>query len=107
MGESYVVNGAKISCTMGAKPSSLTVLPMSRVQMRGVNRANVGDCKPMVNVKPFGVCSTTTMSCVPGCTMWLNGKMDVLIAGMPALLSNSIAICPVGAGVIRITEDGQ
>lgn len=107
MGESYVVDGAEISCTMGAKPSNLKVLPPHRVQLRGANRANVGDCKPMVNVAPFGVCSTTTMPCVPGCAMWMNGKMDVLVGGMPALISNSIAICPVGGGVIRITDDGQ
>lgn len=107
MGASYVVDGAEISCTMGAKSGKLKVIPPHRVKMSGANRANIGDCKPMVNVQPFGVCSTTGMPCVPACAMWLNGKMDVLVGGMPALLSNSIAICPAGAGIIKISDDGQ
>lgn len=107
MAESYVVEGAKLSCTMGSTESSLSVIPPHRVQLRGSNRANVGDCIPMVCVPTFGVCKTTGMPCVPGCTMWMNGKNDVLIGGLPALLSTSIAVCPLGAGMIRITDDGQ
>ena len=39
--------------------------------------------------------------------MWLNGKNDVLVNGMPALLDKSKAICPVGAGILKIEDDGQ
>lgn len=104
---SYVVMGAKLSCTMGAAPTPLTILPPRRVLMSGKPRANIGDCKPMVNVMPFGVCTTTTMPCVPGCSVWMNGKVDVLVDGLPALVDTAMAICPVGGGVIRITDSGQ
>lgn len=107
MGASYVVDGAEVSCTMGAKSGTLKVIPPHRVKLRGSSRANIGDCKPLLNIMPFGVCKTTQMPCVPACVMWLNGKNNVLVGGLPALLSNSIAICPVGAGIVRITDDGQ
>lgn len=101
----YVKDGAEISCTMGAASGKLMVLP-HRVKMCGGNRANIGDCKPMVNILPFGVCKTTGMPCVPACVMWMNGRTDVLIEGLPALLSTSLTVCPAGAGLIRITRDG-
>lgn len=107
MGASYVVDGAELSCTMGANSVKLKVLPPHRVKMSGADRANIGDCKPMVNIMTFGVCKTTGMPCVPACMPWLNGKMDVLVGGLPALLSDSMTMCPAGAGVIRITDDGQ
>lgn len=107
MASSYVVDGAKLSCTMGANSVNLKVIVPHRVKLSGANRANIGDCMPMVNIMTFGVCKTTGMPCVPACAMWLNGKNDVLVGGLPALLSNSMTICPAGAGVIRITDDGQ
>lgn len=107
MGQSYVVNGAKVSCTMGTVDVPLRTTPGRRVKLRGQDRANIGDCIPMVNVGPFGVCKMTHMPCVPACAMWLNGKTNVLVQGLPALLDKSIAICPVGAGVLKIKDDGQ
>ncbi len=107
MGQSYVVHGAKVSCTMGTVEMPLKVLPNRRVKLRGKMRANIGDCKPMVNVGPFGVCKMTKLPCVPACVIWLNGKMNVLVDGLPALLSNSMTVCPVGAGILKIKKDGQ
>lgn len=72
-----------------------------------VDRANIGDCKPMVNVGPFGVCKMTHLPCVPACAVWLNGKTDVLVQGLPALLDQSMAVCPAGAGILKIKDDGQ
>ncbi len=76
-------------------------------QTRGKDRANIGDCVPILNVGPFGVCKTTQMPCVPACAIWLNGKTNVLVQGLPALLDKSMAICPVGAGVLKLKNDGQ
>ena len=107
MGGSFVVNGAKVSCSMGSVEVPLRTTPGRSVKLRGKDRANIADCIPLVNVGPFGVCKTTTMPCVPACAMWLNGKNDVLVNGMPALLDKSKAICPVGAGILKIEDDGQ
>lgn len=107
MSETYVVNGAKVSCTMGAVDAPLRTTPGRRVQIRGKNRANIADCVPLVNVGPFGVCKTTGMPCTPACAIWLNGKNDVLVEGMPALLDKSTSVCPLGAGLLKIEDDGQ
>ncbi len=107
MGQTYVVNGAKVKCTMGTIDAPLRVLPSRRVQVRGKAKANILDCKPMINVGPFGVCKMTHVPCVPACVVWLNGKMDVLVQGAPALLNKSVAICPVGAGILKLKNDGQ
>ena len=92
MGQSYVVNGAKVSCTMGTVDAPLRTTPGRRVKLRGKDRANIGDCKPMINVGPFGVCKTTQMPCVPACALWLNGKMNVLVQGLPALSDEKMAV---------------
>ncbi|MCI8749400.1 MAG: DUF4280 domain-containing protein [Lachnospiraceae bacterium] len=107
MAESYVVNGAKVSCSMGEIESPLRTTPGRNVKLRGKDRANTADCVPLVNVGPFGLCKTTGMPCAPACTVWLNGKNDVLVNGMPALLDKSTAVCPLGAGILKIEDDGQ
>ena len=107
MGKYYVVNGAKVSCSMGTVNAPLRTTPGRRVQLGGKDKANILDCIPMVNVGPFGVCKVTQMPCAPVCTPWLNGKNDVLVGGMPALLDNSITICSVGGGVLKFEDDGQ
>ena len=38
---------------------------------------------------------------------WLKGKTNVLVGGMPALMSDSMAICACGGGIIKIQKDGQ
>ncbi|MCI9123566.1 MAG: DUF4280 domain-containing protein [Eubacterium sp.] len=107
MGQSYVVNGAKVKCSMGTVAVPLRTTPGRRVKVHGKDKANIMDCKPMINVGPFGVCKMTHVPCVPACFIWLNGKTDVLVQGFPALLNKSIAICPVGAGVLKLKNDGQ
>lgn len=107
MGESYVVSGAKISCSMGTADAPLRTAPGRLVKLRGKDRANITDCVPLLNVGPFGVCKLTKMPCVPACAVWLKGKNDVLVQGMPALLSGSMAVCPAGAGILKIKDDGQ
>jgi hypothetical protein len=105
----YVVNGATLKCVLGAAPSTLTVLPVNRVQINGKAKANIMDCKPMVNIKPFGTCAKMAppVPCTPMVAAWLKGKTNVLVGGMPALMSDSMAICACGGGIIKIQKDGQ
>jgi hypothetical protein len=109
MGTEYVVEGAALKCTMGISSSKLAVIPPHRVQLRGKNMANIGDCKPFVSVPPFGGCKVTSppKPCTPACSMWLGGKADVHIQGMPALLDDSFTMCPAGGGMITISDSGQ
>ena len=39
MGKNYVVNGATLKCVLGATPSTLTVLPINRVEINGKAKA--------------------------------------------------------------------
>ena len=115
--------GAVLQCSFGAAPSSLVVLPINRVLAEGPPAANIMDHKPMINIMPFGVCSSlanpsvaaataaamgalTPMPCVP-MTMspWVTGAPTVLIANIPALNNTSKCMCN-WAGVISINFAG-
>lgn len=115
--------GAMLTCTFGAAPSSMMVLPMSLV-LTAVPDANIMDNKPMLNVLPFGMCMSmsnpmviaataaalgvpTPMPCIP-MTMapWVPGSPTVLLGNMPALNNSSKLMCMWG-GVIGITMPGQ
>ena len=109
MGLTYVVDGARLSCTLGAGPSRLKVLPSRKIRLRGSLRANIGDSRPFVNIGSFGACKVTIppKPCAPACGMWLGGKSDVHVENLPALLSNATLICATEGGIIRIDNDGQ
>lgn len=115
--------GAMLQCSFGAAPSSLVVLPDKAV-LTAVPDANIMDNKPMVNIMPFGTCSSmanptvaaataaalgalTPMPCIPVTTApWAPGAPTVLIANMPALNDSSMLMCTWG-GVIKINNPGQ
>ncbi len=118
-----VCMGAMMMCSFGAAPSSLVVLPVNRT-FTGTPAATIMDNKPIVNIPPFGMCSSianpvvasattaalgvlTPMPCVPATVApWTPGEPTVLIGNMPALDSNSKLMCNWG-GVIQITSPGQ
>src|ERR1044072_6713379 len=115
--------GAMLRCSFGAAPSSLVVLPKNKV-LTGTPDANIMDNKPLVNIMPFGMCSSlanptvaaataaalgalTPMPCVPVIPApWAPGSPTVLIANMPALNNTSKLMCAY-AGVIQIVNPGQ
>ena len=115
--------GALRQCSFGAAPSSLVVLPVNRVMAEQTPAANIMDHMPMVNITPFGMCSSpsnpvviaataaamgvpTPMPCIP-MTMapWTPGAPTVLIANMPALDNTSKCMCTWG-GVVAINFAG-
>ena len=115
--------GALMTCTFGAAPSALVVLPVNKVLAEGPPAANIMDHVPMVNILPFGVCNSpanpmvaaataaalgvlTPMPCIP-MTMapWMPGATTVLIANMPALDNVSKCLCTWG-GAIAFTTAG-
>ena len=119
-----VVTGAILSCSFGAAPSALMVLPANCVMAGGPPAANIMDNKPMVNILPFAMCSSpsnpmviaataaamgalTPMPCIPVTSApWVPGIPTVLIGKMPALDDGSKCFC-AWAGVISISMAGQ
>jgi len=108
MAKAYVVDGARLKCSLGVAPSKLVVLPDRTVELTGKREANVMDCK-ITNIIPFGACKITSppKPCTPACVRWLSGKQDNLIQGQPALLNSDKVICMAGGGIIEITDCGQ
>lgn len=86
--------------------------------------ANIMDNKPLVNILPFGMCSSpanpavaaataaalgvlTPMPCTPATVApWAPGSPTVMIANMPALNNTCTLNCMWG-GVITFTQAGQ
>jgi hypothetical protein len=118
-----VCMGAMMKCSFGMAPSSLIVLPQNRV-LTTTPAANIMDNKPIVNIPPFGMCTSianpavaaatalalgvlTPMPCVPVTPApWVVGAPTVLIGNMPALNNSSKLMC-MWAGVIQIVSPGQ
>jgi hypothetical protein len=115
-----VCGGAQMMCSFGMAPSALSVLPQNKT-LTSAPIANIMDNKPIVNIPPFGMCTSlanptvasatsaalgvlTPMPCVPVTTgPWAPGCPSVMIAGNPALNNTSKLMCAYG-GVIQITN---
>lgn len=118
-----VCGGASLQCSFGAAPSTLMVTPQNQT-VTSMPIATILDSKPMVNILPFGMCSSlanptvaaataaafgvlTPMPCVPNTVApWGPGSATVLIANLPALNHTSKLTCLWG-GIIQITAPGQ
>jgi hypothetical protein len=118
-----VTGNAVLSCTFGAAPSTLQVLPTHHVLV-DMPAANIVDEIPLLNILPFGVCTSlanptvaaatvaalgvlTPMPCIPVTVApWVVGTPTVLIGNIPALSSDSKLMC-CWAGVISISFAGQ
>lgn len=118
-----VTNGAQLMCSFGAAPSAFTVLPKNKV-MATTPAATIMDNIPMVNILPFGMCTSlanpavaaataaalgvlTPQPCVPVIPApWVAGSPTVLIANIPSLNNTSKCMCAYG-GVIQILNPGQ
>ncbi len=112
-----------MSCSFGAAPSTLVVLPTTCV-MTGTPAANITANAPIMNIPPFGMCQSmanpivaaataaalgvlTPMPCIPvTAAPWAPGAATVMLGGMPALDNSSKLMCNWG-GVIQISSAGQ
>jgi len=116
--------GAMMTCSFGVAPSSLSVVPAKLVMAAGKPAATIMDNVPIVNIPPFGMCSSlsnptvasataaalgvlTPMPCVPVVPApWAPGSPTVLIGNTPALTDASKCTCAWG-GMIAFTFPGQ
>ena len=119
-----VVLGAKLKCSEGLAPSTLTVLPRRALADQTMLAATVDDFTPMVHVAPFGMCKTqanpqvaaatsaalgvlTPMPCVPVLTApWSPGAPKATIDGAKVLTDDSSCTC-MWSGKIEITDAGS
>lgn len=119
-----VCMGASMMCTMGLAPSSLVVLPVNKVLTNQVPDANIMDHVPMVNIMPFGMCTSvanptvaaataaalgvlTPMPCIPNTPApWVMGAPTVLLGNQPTLDNVSKLMC-TWAGVISFVTPGE
>jgi hypothetical protein len=119
-----VVNSAQLMCSMGMAPSALVVLPINREMSGNQPAANIMDHKPMVNIMPFGMCTSlanptvaaatsaamgvlTPMPCIPNTpSPWVPGAPTVLLANQPSL-DNTCKLMCMWAGVIQVVSPGQ
>jgi len=119
-----VVDGAIVTCTFGAVPSALAALPANPTRGSNSAAATIMDFAPMVNIQPFGICSSpanpqviaatsaaagvfTPQPCIPAtASPWVPGSPAVTIGGQPALDSACTCNC-LWAGVISVISPGQ
>ena len=118
-----VVAGAVLECSFGLTPSVLDVVPFRRV-LAETPAATILDFAPLVNILPFGMCTSpanpeviaataaalgvpTPMPCIPATLApWVPGSPTVLIGDVPALNNESICMCAWG-GEIAVVFPGQ
>ena len=115
--------GGLMMCSFGVAPSTLMPTPKP-VMTSFMTAANIMDHIPMVNIMPFGMCSSpanptvaaataaalgvlTPMPCIPNTPApWVPGAPTVLLCNAPALNNTSKLMCTWG-GVISFTFPGQ
>ena len=120
----HVCSGATLQCSFGLAPSSLVVLPVNQMITSNMPAANIMDHIPMVNIMPFGMCTSpanptvaaataaalgvlTPMPCIPATPApWVPGAPTVLLANMPTL-DNTCKLMCIWGGVIQIIYPGQ
>lgn len=118
-----VCTGASMMCSFGVAPSTLVVLPLKRVITKTPS-ANSSDFAPVMNIPPFGACTSlanpsvaaatsaalgvlTPMPCIPVTTTpWVPGSAKVMNGGMPAVDNSCKLMCNWG-GVIQVLAPGQ
>jgi hypothetical protein len=119
-----VVTGAVCTCTFGAAPCTLNVLPDKMVTAGGPFAANINDHIPYVNIPGFSPCSSianpavaaataaalgvlTPSTCIPTLpSPWVAPAVTTTIRKMPAVIQSSILNCAYG-GVITVSFPGQ
>lgn len=116
--------GATLSCPFGNAPVPFSALPVPRVVINGRPAGVMTDMAPVVNIPPFGMCSSisnpmvasataaamgalTPMPCVPvPAGPWLNPAPKVLVGGQQAISDGSKLMCAWG-GQIAVQFAGQ
>lgn len=118
-----VLMSGMCQCAFGAAPSPFCVLPAKMVNFKNLPGGTIMDHLPMVNIMPFGVCTSlanpmvaaataaafgvlTPMPCIPVTTSpWIPVKPTIMIKNIPVLDDGSMVMCNWG-GVIKVAFPG-
>jgi hypothetical protein len=118
-----VVAGAQLMCAFGVAPSALMVMPVNRVMFENKPVATIFDNVAMMNIMPFGVCTSLTnpltaaqtaaalgvltpAACIPVIPApWVPGSPTVMVGSKPTLNQTSKCMCAYG-GVIQVIMPG-
>ena len=113
--------GTMCVCSFGMAPSTLNVV---KTVMATTPAGNASDMAPMVNIPPFGMCTTqsnpavaaattaaggvpTPAACVPVIPApWIPGPVTSMIMNVPSINMLSTLMCAYG-GVIKPTAPSQ
>ena len=119
-----VTSAAILTCSFGALPVPLNVLPENRVTACSLPCGTILDNKTMVNVASFGLCTSPTnpevialtaaalgvptpAPCIPALAApWIPGTPTVTIGGIPALDTSCTLLCN-WLGEITVEMPGQ
>jgi hypothetical protein len=122
MGNLLVKSSAQLTCSFGCASSVLNVIrPMTICE--SLPLGNISDCIPLVNIMPFGMCTTesnpevaaetaaalgvpTPAVCIPVIPApWIPKSPTITVDGMAVLTKNSKCMCAWG-GEISIINSG-
>ena len=89
------VTGAMLQCTFGVAPATLSVLPTAKVTIEGKPAAAIMDNIAMVNIPPFGMCTSLSNPQVAAATAALpkRSNFSSTSAGM-TVFEASCTSCP-------------
>ncbi|MBR0654538.1 DUF4280 domain-containing protein [Plastoroseomonas arctica] len=120
----WVIHDAVTACTFGASPSRLAVLPHRRATHLRRPVATILDHQPLVNILPFGACTSpanpqvaaataaaagvlTPQPCLPATmTPWTPGSPGRAVMQEVALQDRCTCQCLWG-GTVNIVDAGQ
>jgi len=119
----HCCTGGQMMCSFGVAPSVFNATPKN-VLTSFMPAGNIMDNVPIMNIPPFGVCTSlanptvaaatsaalgvlTPMPCMPvPAGPWAPGSPKVLVQFLPALNESSQLMCAWG-GVIKFVFPGQ
>lgn len=119
----HTCTGGTLQCTLGLSPSTFVATP-KQVLTSSMPAGHIADHVSLVNILPFGMCTSlanptvaaatsaamgvlTPMPCVPATPApWVLGAVTVVVANQPALDDISTLACTWG-GVITFTDPGE
>ncbi len=108
-GQLFVVNGATCACSVGTRPTTLSVPCLNAAAGSPADAANI-EIRTFSGT--FGFCNNgkhppNTVPCKPVTPCeWQPGAGAATIGGAPALLAGDLLECTKG-GIIKITNPGQ
>ena len=116
-------SGAELQCNCGDNNSIYTVLPTKKILINNKPLAVISDTKPMINIKPFGLCKSMANPTVAAATAANKGKLQKMPCvpnivepwsdGIKHFLSKEQTPCNLSkvkclySGIIRVVDSGQ